>query len=97
MKHARPDYDRIQDPALQSPDLLGNGCTPFGEDEPVFLIRARDKHFIPAMAAYLALLVSEERYDPPMVQTIAEHIERARKWQLENGTKTPDMPKRARE
>jgi len=31
MKHARPDYDRIQDPAGQ-----------IHEDEPVFLIRATD-------------------------------------------------------
>jgi hypothetical protein len=31
MKHARSDYDRIQDPANKSPD-----------DEPVFLIRAQD-------------------------------------------------------
>ncbi len=31
MKHARPDYDRIQDPANLIPD-----------DEPVFLIRGQD-------------------------------------------------------
>jgi hypothetical protein len=31
MKHARPDYDRIQDPANLIP-----------EDEPVFLLRAQD-------------------------------------------------------
>ena len=31
MKHARPDYDRIQDPAGLIPD-----------DEPVFLLRGQD-------------------------------------------------------
>ncbi len=32
MKHARKDYDRIQDPEHQIP-----------EDEPVFLLRAQDR------------------------------------------------------
>ena len=32
MKHARPDYDRIQDPAGIIPD-----------DEPVFVLRAQDR------------------------------------------------------
>jgi len=32
MKHARPDYNRFQDPAEIIPD-----------DEPVFLLRAQDK------------------------------------------------------
>jgi hypothetical protein len=43
MKHARPDYNRIQDPAVQDPKLLKEGSTPIAEDEPVFLLRAQDK------------------------------------------------------
>lgn len=38
MKHARPDYDRIQDPA---------GIIP--EDEPVFLLRGQDRYAAPQL------------------------------------------------
>lgn len=41
MRHARKDYDRIQDPALTDPSLA-LGSTPIAEDEPVFLLRASD-------------------------------------------------------
>lgn len=44
MKHAREDYDRIQDPDNKIP-----------EDEPVFLLRAQDKT-APAVVAYWAKL-----------------------------------------
>lgn len=42
MKHARPDYNRIQDPGLHEPSLVREGATPIAEDEPVFLLRASD-------------------------------------------------------
>ena len=42
MKHARPDYDRIQDPAVNDSSLLSEGATPIGREEPVFLLRAQD-------------------------------------------------------
>lgn len=45
MKHARADYDRIQDPA---------GLIP--EDEPVFLLRAQDKHAAEALIYYAKLV-----------------------------------------
>lgn len=43
MIHARDDYNRIQDPAVDNPSMLGAGSTPIAEDEPVFLIRAQDQ------------------------------------------------------
>ncbi len=45
MKHARPDYDRIQDPAGRIP-----------ADDPVLLFRAQDKHAA-AVARFHADLV----------------------------------------
>ncbi len=43
MRHGRGDYQRrIQDAGLADPSLLLPGETPIGEDEPVFLLRARD-------------------------------------------------------
>lgn len=43
MIHARSDYNRIQDPAVDDPSLLSEGSTPIGVDEPVFLLRAKDQ------------------------------------------------------
>lgn len=43
MKHARDDYNRIQDPAGLIPD-----------DEPVFLLRAQDKHAAETLRWYAA-------------------------------------------
>lgn len=80
MLHARNDYNRIQDPALK-----------IGKDEPVFLARAKDKHFIPLLEAYLYLVTSEEHYDTGIVMAIREHIERARRWQRGNVVHSPDM------
>lgn len=37
MIHARPDYNRFQDPAIDDPSLLGEGSTPIRVDEPVML------------------------------------------------------------
>ena len=52
MIHARSDYDRIQDPAVNDPSLLSEGSTPIGEDEPVFLIRAKDKYAVMCLQAW---------------------------------------------
>lgn len=43
MKHARTDYNRIQDPAVLDPAWLSPGSSAIGEDEPVFLLRAQDR------------------------------------------------------
>ena len=40
MIHARVDYNRIQDPALENPSLLAGNSKPIASDEPVFLLRA---------------------------------------------------------
>lgn len=95
MIHARKDYNRIQDPALTDPSLLGEGSTPFGEDEPVFLLRAKDEFFVPMLEHYQQLLqhthpIREQA--EPMAWAIADHIETAHYWQLANGSRLPDMP-----
>jgi hypothetical protein len=53
MKHARPDYDRIQDPAGRIP-----------ADEPVLLFRAQDKHAA-AVARFHADLVERGFAETP--------------------------------
>lgn len=93
MIHARPDYNRFQDPAIEDPSLLGEGCTPIAEDEPVFLLRAKDKFFVPILIKYWQLLFVEGRLSNEMRIAIGQHIARAEEWQNEYGTKMPDMPK----
>lgn len=86
MLHARKDYMRFQDPALEDPTLLGEGATPIKQDEPVMLFRAQDKHFINLLMHYVELVESEE-----IKQAVCTHVARAAIWQRENKTKEPDL------
>jgi len=93
MIHARKDYNRIQDPAIDDPSLLGEGCSPIAKGEPVFLLRANDEHFIGALHDYKArLLKAGMSSRSEMVTTVQAHIERAVAWEASHGTKAPDMP-----
>lgn len=80
MKHARKDYDRIQDPA---------GLIP--EDEPVFLIRSKDLVGPEAVRAW-ARLAKREGADFSIVNRAFAHAERMETWQMVHGAKVPDMP-----
>lgn len=81
MKHARPDYDRIQDPA---------GLIP--KDEPVFLLRAQDTCAPHALVEWIessrALGVDEE-----MLAAAERQLTAMAEWQREHGHKAADMPK----
>lgn len=77
MKHARADYDRIQDPA---------GLIPV--DEPVLLFRAQDKHFEMVATLYY-VLVERDGGDPKIVEAVKRHIDLAKAWPVR---KSPDMP-----
>jgi hypothetical protein len=80
MKHARKDYNRIQDPA---------GLIP--EDEPVFLIRGQD--FVgPYVVDVWATSAQAAGADPRIVNSAREQAEAMRKWQSEHFSKIPDMP-----
>jgi hypothetical protein len=92
MIHARKDYDRIQDPALGDPSLLGEGCSPIGEDEPVFLLRAKDKNFQLMLQRYMQLLAVDPEFDVETMNSVSRQVVRATAWQKANGTKSPDAP-----
>ncbi len=68
MRHARTDYDRIQDPAGQIP-----------EDEPVFLIRAKDRVSGDAVRAW-ADLHEAAGGDPAMSRAARRHALRMDAW-----------------
>ncbi len=89
MIHARSDYSRFQDPALKKPELLGEGSTPIADDEPVFLLRAQDKHAAAAVRYYAMLLVEDPDVDPEMAVVCLRWSNRMRGWFPQ---KSPDMP-----
>ena len=80
MKHARQDYDRIQDPAGKIP-----------EDEPVFLIRGQDRAG-PATVRFWASEATRAGARPDIVQRALQWADEMEKWQLAHGNKVPDMP-----
>ena len=80
MKHAREDYNRIQDPA---------GLIP--EDEPVFLIRGQDFVAPEAVEAW-ADLAESAGAEPGMVQSARDQAHEMRLWGKTYGDKLPDMP-----
>ncbi len=80
MKHAREDYNRIQDPEGK-----------IGEDEPVFLLRAKD---ISAPDVVLAWATEQLKYpnaDMRLVELAHKHVKAMRDWQNKNGTKVADL------
>jgi len=80
MKHARPDYDRLQDPAGLIPDL-----------EPVFLLRGQDRNSIVAILAWAAS-AEMTGASPEIVMHARVQAEAMRKWQEAGHVKTPDLP-----
>lgn len=80
MLHARPDYNRIQDPENKIP-----------EDEPVFLLRAQDVCAPAALDRWIQA-AEDAGVDEEMIATARVHLKRMSLWALENGNKVPDMP-----
>lgn len=77
MKHARADYDHIQDPSDKIPD-----------GEPVFLLRAQDKYFV-RMLRYYRQLVEDDMGDKKIIEAVTNHIKLGNDWLTR---KYPDMP-----
>jgi len=85
MKHAREDYMRIQDPENK-----------IGEDEPVFLVRAKDRFSVKAMIAWSDAVRREalKTNDAPLMEMadmVDDHIEATIQWQEDNECRTPDL------
>jgi hypothetical protein len=76
VKHARPDYDRIQDPAHKIP-----------EDEPVFLLRGQDRHAAEVVRFYAHLLHAGGG-DPELFKLAIAHADRMEAWPVK---KAPDL------
>ena len=79
MIHAREDYNRIQDPTGK-----------IGEDEPVFLIRAKDMIAADVMRDW-AERAEAVGVDEKMVDMVRAHANLTEKWQEKNGSKLADL------
>ena len=77
MQHARADYAHIQDPTGRIP-----------EDEPVFVIRAKDRVSGDAVRAW-ADLAERAGASADILQAAREHAARMDAWPVKQ---TPDMP-----
>lgn len=76
MKHAREDYNRIQDPEGKIP-----------ADEPVVLLRGQDKLAIEALEVYVMLC--EQHQAEEVAAKIREHLKLMKAWPKK---KVPDLP-----
>jgi hypothetical protein len=85
MKHARTDYDRIQDPS---------GLIPL--DEPVFLIRGKDIAG-PSTLEFWAMEAAKSGAAPHICRAAQEQARAMRAWQKHGypSVKIPDMPENA--
>lgn len=80
MKHAREDYNRIQDPL---------GLIP--EDEPVFLLRGQDV-FAPKLLRNWAHELLGRGGDAKMAEMVMQHATDMEEWQRTEKGKIPDLP-----
>lgn len=79
MKHARADYDRIQDPAGKIPD-----------NEPVFLLRGQDISAPWAVEEWIKHAKANGAR-PDIIAAAREQLARMNDWQDEHGNKVPDL------
>lgn len=79
MKHAREDYDRIQDPA---------GLIP--EEEPVFVIRGQDLA-APETLRFYAMQAHRMGASMDLVKRVLSHARAMEAWQQTVARKTPDL------
>ena len=89
MIHARADYNRIQDPAVDNPALLAAGTSAIAADEPVFLLRARDITSAATVRAW-AHLNRQLGGSTDAINSALYQAERMEQWA---GRKLADIPK----
>jgi hypothetical protein len=135
MKHARQDYQRIQDPAAnaellsafdEAMNLVARGhggmnpehsrvlsklcralspilsplvtrktqtiSAPIAADEPVFLLRAKDRHAPDTIRRWAELVYARGKGNGDMSSMAMDHADTMERWQREHGCKDPDLP-----
>lgn len=79
MRHARPDYNRFQDPLKLIP-----------EAEPVFLLRGQDK-FAPELLLRWAAKLRLDGGDVNMAELVEDHAQEMITWQKTKHVQQPDL------
>lgn len=79
MRHARPDYERFQDPEGKIP-----------ENEPVFIIRGQDLAAIPTLRYYMMAAVKVGAKQD-LIEHVFQHIRLMEDWQRSIARKVPDL------
>jgi len=80
MKHAREDYNRIQDPDGKIP-----------ADEPVFLLRGQDV-LAPDTLRYWADKLRHKYRNHHMAKMVEDHADAMVEWQKTHKVSIPDLP-----
>ena len=88
MLHARKDYQCVQPVA----GLVEGTMPTIGENEPVFLLRAKDQ-IAPDTLDFWASQLEKAGGDPDTVAHVRRWAGLMRKWQHENESKIPDAAK----
>jgi hypothetical protein len=104
MRHLRSDYNVIQDIAQEAergtvviaPLYTPLAPTSIGEDEPVFVLRARDIAAPATVEDWCNLVEMRPDHDPVMLRSVRKWANEMRNWQhrnllTENSAKTPDV------
>lgn len=65
---------------------------PIAADEPVFVLRAADRHAPATVEEWAKLVYDRGKGDEAMSTSAAAHARRMRTWQTANGSKRPDAP-----
>jgi hypothetical protein len=81
MKHSRQDYDRIQDPHNLIP-----------KDEPVFLLRAKDKTAPAIVRAWAAAQKANPNADHNMIKEVEQHADAMEAYGNKHGNKWANTP-----
>jgi hypothetical protein len=82
MIHAREDYNGVQDTT---------GHTSIKDDEPVFLLRAKDK-LAPTVIRYWADMLKALGGDIATAEHIIKWADKMVAWQIDNNCHLPDTP-----
>ena len=83
MKHERKDYDVIQAPQDMIP-----------EDEPVFLLRAKDVT-APGVVEYWAKVAADFGAKNDIIEAAMRQAQSMRRWQDDHDAQVPDAPEEA--
>ncbi len=60
-------------------------------DEPVFILRAKDRHALDTIIDYAERLVEDDEVDWMTCYSVGQALGEIREWQEKNGTKVPDV------